>query len=157
MKKERAIKRFTEHILGRTVEIHKSPYDMSFNFGMDVFGKRPALLIPKNLDCKFSKADKKFRKNFISRCSLARGFSNATISVLHECGHWETRSIMDFDAYMDMKRKVHNMEDYMNIPWEHLATDWAICWLASPKNRKVAKQFEREYFGYGKVKASIQY
>ena len=36
MKKERAIKRFTEHILGRTVEIHKSPYDMSFNFGMDV-------------------------------------------------------------------------------------------------------------------------
>ena len=59
-------------------------------------------------------------------------------------------SIMDIVEYKKMHQKVHSQEEYMEIPWEHLATEWAICWLYSPVNRKIAKAFEKDYFGYGK-------
>ena len=84
-----------------------------------------------------SETDKAFRKDFVSRCPLARGFADVTISILHEMGHFATR-----DNFNDM-------EKYMAIPYEMLATCWAICWLMDPDNRKEAKNFERNFFGRG--------
>ena len=45
-------------------------------------------------------------------------------------------------------KKTTDQIEYMKIPWELLATDWAICWLNCPANRQLAKDFERDYFGY---------
>ena len=42
-----------------------------------------------------------------------------------------------------------DMEKYMAIPYEMLATCWAICWLMDPDNRKEAKNFEKNFFGRG--------
>lgn len=143
-----AIREFVNEVLETPVVISNVKYE-GFNFGIIISYANPRLVLPKDLNCKIGEDDKQFRNNFISRCPLARGFSHITVSLLHECGHWETRSVMDDDTYRKMRAKVSDMETYMAIPWEHLATDWAICWLSSPKNRKRAKEFERKYFGYG--------
>lgn len=149
-----AIRWFMKNVLCEPVTIAKDRMPV-FNFGMDIMNPTPRLILPYNLNCKSDEVDKLFRKNFISRCPLAQGFSNITITLLHECGHWATRSIMDVVTYDKMKDKVNGMKEYMEIPWEHLATEWAICWLSSPINRKCAKEFERRYFGYGNDKKSI--
>lgn len=143
-----AIRWFMKSVLCEPITIAKNKLSDN-NFGMDIFNSTPRLVLPYNLNCKSDEVDKMFRRNFISRCPLAQGFSNITIVLLHECGHWATRSIMDIGTYNKMKNNVSNMEEYMKIPWEHLATEWAICWLSSPVNRKYAKMFERKYFGYG--------
>lgn len=94
--------------------------------------------------------DKAFRANFVSRCPLARGFADVTISVLHECGHFATRDNFNGDVYTAQVEKAgSDMDDYMAIPYEMLATCWAICWLMDPDNRKEAKNFERNFFGRG--------
>lgn len=144
-----AIRWFMKSVLCEPVTIAKNKMS-DFNFAMDISGLTPRIILPNDLHWKSDEIDKMFRRNFISRCPLAQGFSNITIVLLHECGHWETRSIMDAVTYDKMKNKVKGMEDYMAIPWEHLATEWAICWLSSPINRKYAKEFERKFFGYGK-------
>ena len=69
---------------------------------------------------------------------------------MHECGHWATRSVMSGWEYDKAVAQVHSQKEYMKIPWEHLATEWAICWLASSFNRKMAKKFEKDYFEYRK-------
>jgi hypothetical protein len=38
--------------------------------------------------------------------------------------------------------------DHFKLHCEMIATDWAIQWLQDARNRKIAKAFEREYFGY---------
>lgn len=148
MTKLQAIRWFMKEVLEEPITIARNKMEV-FNFGMDIIHPNPRLVLPKNLNSKPDEVDKMFRRNFISRCPLAQGFSNITITLLHECGHWATRSIMDIVTYDKMKTKACDMEDYMAIPWEHLATEWAICWLSSPINRKYAKEFERKYFGYG--------
>ena len=37
-------------------------------------------------------------------------------------------------------------ESHFTLPYEIVATDWAIAWLQDPKHRKQAKAFERQYF-----------
>lgn len=143
-----AIRWFTEEVLCEPVTIARNRLP-SFNFGMDIANPTPRIVLPYQLTCEYDEIDKMFRKNFISRCPLAQGFSHITLALLHECGHWATRSIMDVVAYDKMTHKANGMMEYMEIPWEHLATEWAICWLSSPVNRKYAKKFERRFFGYG--------
>ena len=149
MTKLQAIRWFMKDVLGEPVTIARNRMPV-FNFGMDIINPTPRLVLPYSLNCKSDEVDKLFRKNFISRCPFAQGFSNITITLLHECGHWATRSIMDMFEYDKMHKKAHSQEEYMKIPWEHLATEWAICWLYSPVNRKMAKVFEQLYFGYRK-------
>lgn len=149
MTKLQAIRWFANDVLDEPITIARNKLP-DFNFGMDISNKHPRIVLPEDLNCKSDEVDKMFRRNFISRCPLAQGFSNITIVLLHECGHWATRSIMDIVTYDKMKSKANGMKEYMEIPWEHLATEWAICWLSSPINRKYAKMFERKYFGYGK-------
>lgn len=149
MTKLQAIRFFMSFVLEEKITIAKDKFEDS-NFGMDIFNSNPRVKLPRNLNFKPDECDKAFRKNFIKRCPLAQGFSSITITLLHECGHWATRSIMNIVEYEKMHQQIHSQEEYMEIPWEHLATEWAICWLYSPVNRKIAKVFEKEYFGYGK-------
>jgi hypothetical protein len=94
--------------------------------------------------------DKAFRANFVSRCPIARGFADVTISILHECGHFATRSNFNGDVYTKQTEQAgSDMDAYMAIPYEMLATCWAICWLNDPENRKEAKIFEKKFFGRG--------
>lgn len=149
MTKLQAIRFFMNYVLEDKIVIAKDKFETT-NFGMDILNPTPRLKLPRNLNFKPDTCDKAFRKNFTDRCPMAKGFSSITITLLHECGHWATRSIMDIVEYEKMHSQVCSQEEYMQIPWEHLATEWAICWLYSPINRKVAKEFERFYFGYGK-------
>ena len=97
-----------------------------------------------------SEMDKAFRKDFVSRCPLAQGFADVTISILHEMGHYATRDNFNADVYgKQVEEAGADMAKYMAIPYEMLATCWAICWLMDPNNRKEAKNFERNFFGRG--------
>lgn len=146
MTKQQAIRTFMKFVLDDKIVIARNKFNDS-NFAMDITNPIPRIVLPKNLNFKPDEADKAFRKDFVNRCSFAKGFSSITLTILHECGHWATRSIMDIIEYDKMKYTAFTQEQYMAIPWEHLATDWAICWLYSPANRKAAKAFERAYFG----------
>lgn len=146
MTKLQAIRHFTTFVLSEKVTIARDRF-MGSNFGMGILSSSPRLKLPDSLDYPPDECDKAFRKNFVERCPLARGFSSITLTLLHECGHWATRSIIDIVEYEKWHERAESQEEYMKIPWEHLATEWAICWLHSPANRKAAKAFEREYFG----------
>lgn len=149
MTKLQAIRAFTNSVLDQKIIIAKEKFEDN-NFAMGIFDDVPRLKLPKNLNFKYDNIDKSFRRNFVERCPLARGFSSITLTLLHECGHWATRSVMNIVEYSKMREDAYTQEQYMQIPWEHLATEWAICWLYSPVNRKIAKEFEKDYFGYGK-------
>ena len=101
----------------------------------------------------FGMGTKQFRKDFINRCPLGKGFATITMSLLHELGHFET-VWYDFEDYdreaeiariLSLPRGQRNWE-YFKLPDESAATDWAIDWLSKKENRIAAKQFERKFF-----------
>lgn len=147
MTKLQAIRKFVSFVCDDKVIIIRERFEGT-NFGMSISDKNPRLKIPSDLSLPSDEADKIFRKNFVERYSSAQGFANITLTLLHECGHWMTRSIADPVEYDKMVARAWSMYSYLNIPWERIATEWAICWLCSPANRKVAKAFEKEYFGH---------
>ncbi len=147
MTKLQAVRAFVSFVCDNKVVIARDKFTGN-NMGMSVFGNVPRLKLSKKPFEPMDEIDRQFRNNFISRCPMARGFSHITLSLLHECGHWATRSVIDIIQYSEMSDRATGMEEYMNIPYEHLATDWAIAWLCCPANRKVAKQFEKVFFGY---------
>lgn len=146
MTKLQAIRWFITSVLNEPTTIARDKFHCS-NYAMDISNPTPRIKLPVILDMK-DESDKIFRKDFTERCSIAKGFSHVTLTLLHECGHWATRSVMDIVEYDKMADTAPTQEEYMKIPWEHLATDWAICWLHCPANRQIAKEFERLYFGH---------
>lgn len=144
MTKLQAIREFMQYAVGEYVSISRTRFDC--NWGMIISNKTPSICIPKDLEYTPTEADKAFRKDFVRRCPTAQGFANVTLTLLHECGHWITRSAMDMIEY-DKSINVLTDEEYFSNPWEMLATQWAICWLLCPENRKIAKDFEKKYFG----------
>ena len=147
MTKLQAIRWFTNFVSCDNVIITKEKYEGT-NFAMGIGDKQPRLKLPKDLNAPYDLGDKLFRKNFVERCPMAKGFSTVTLALLHECGHWHTRSIINMNVYTKMVDKAESHNDYFNIPYERLATEWAICWLSDPFNRMMAKTFEKQYFGY---------
>lgn len=113
------------------------------NWAMDIDSPTPRLKVPKDFDYR-DEQDKAFRKDFTARCPLAKGFSDVTLTILHEFGHWYNRNVMNIVVYDAM---VQSEDNYFANPYEVLATQWAICWLLCPTNRKIAKSFEKAYFG----------
>ena len=103
----------------------------------------PLIRIPYNLT-KNDEEDKMFRADFIRRCPLGRGFSNVTLSILHEIGHHFNREEFIFAD----KVEGDTMEEHLTLPCEIVATDWAIKWLQDPIHRKIAKKFERDFRGH---------
>lgn len=146
MTKKQAIREFCSYACEAKVVFSRERYDN--NWGMDTDNKVPRLTLPRTFPSSLDDADKAFRKDFIQRCPIAQGFSYITLTLLHECGHWATRSVMDIVEYNKQEKKTSNQIEYMQMPWERLATEWAICWLNIPANRQMAKRFERNYFDY---------
>lgn len=140
MTKLQAMRKFSDTVAGEHVIFIRSE-----DWGMSVSDSHPRLLVPYDLmknDC----GDQMFRIDFIKRCPLAQGFANVTISILHEIGHHFHR-----EEYIETNEKEYNEAtgfDHFKLPCEIVATDWAIKWLQDPANRRLAKQFEREFFGY---------
>lgn len=97
-----------------------------------------------------------FRRNITMRNASMQGFADVTLVLLHELGHFETKSDVPFgydrqkaqNDYLrwggDNMRLLNLM--YFSLPDEWLATQWAINWLSNEDNRKRAKQFEHDFF-----------
>ena len=104
------------------------------------------------------KSAKLFRKFWTKREPMLKGFSDITISLLHELGHLETNDkirknfpmVMRELTMIGIESKADSYESlnhyYFIMPDEKAATEWAIKWLSKKKNRKVAKKFEKEFF-----------
>ena len=142
MTKLQAIREFADFLAEGHTIIARERYDDD-NWRMDITGQTPRLILPKNLESK-SEEDKAFREDFIARCPFAVSFSDVTLTILHEFGHWYTRNVMDMVVYSHMVGKCHN---YLTVSYEILATQWAVCWLLCSANRRVADDFENKYFG----------
>ena len=145
MTKLQAIRKFVEQITGEKVVIKKFPFNG--RWGMAVNAKEPRLYVPYDYGVEKDEGDREFRANMTDISSTAKGFSDATLSILHECGHWFNRTSFDYEAYQSMTTDVTNKE-YIRCPFEMVATLWAICWLQNKDHRKWAKEFEKNYFGY---------
>lgn len=107
--------------------------------------------------------------NFRQRCPIAKGFADITLILLHELGHQETNNKVNFakrtKEYIKGEELKKQLREYLNKglitaeeynyiinryhvkkECEMLATNWAIEWLRDPEHRKLAKQFEKEFF-----------
>lgn len=112
-----------------------------------------------NVDDLYNYTMKEFRKDFVSRCPMAKGFANVTLTLLHELGHQETNvgvwSVQDrntaeaklAERFEKGEINKHQLQiEYFRFPDETLATNWAIEWLKDAEHRKIAKIFEKEFF-----------
>lgn len=89
-------------------------------------------------------------RDMASRAEYMRGFARITKNLLHEIGHVATAiEVWEYYGLANIQRKhreCNNNIDYVTLPDEYAATQWAIDWLADPNNRKKAKAFEKEFF-----------
>ena len=95
-----------------------------------------------------------FRADFVKRYPSARGFSDVTLSLLHEVGHTMTHVFVppmkeEIKAYNKAVETIDDMQEvnrlYFALTNERMATDWAIDWLKVAENRKMAKKFEKKF------------
>lgn len=105
------------------------------------------MTIPTNLTYEPDETDILFRNDFIKRYAPAKELMDVTITILHEIGHYFTRFDYDVDEDYHLRRAAVNMSEYLHIPCEYLATDWAIAWLHNPEHWAIAKQFEADFMG----------
>lgn len=106
----------------------------------------------------FAKSSKIYRKFWIEKYPMLKGFSDITISLLHELGHLETNDKIRHSFSIDQREAaIEDLDNrslsykalnhlYFVLPDEKAATEWAFKWLAKKKNRKIAKKFEKEFF-----------
>lgn len=140
MNQIQVIRKFASYVAQEKVRISNVREEWS----IDMNCPSPRLILPEN-PMETTVDDKIFRKDFVSRCPMAQGFANITLTILHELGHHFTREVFlaqDYDAYSE----ITNWDEYLNLPCERVATDWAIAWLGDKEHRKVAKAFERQFF-----------
>lgn len=127
-----------------------------FAFG-DIDDDQAIIFVPnwKKANYKKDLGGKCFRADFVSRCPIAQGFSDVTLSLLHEVGHTMTKAFVppmkdEIDRYNEAVEKTDDMKEvnklYFALTDERMATDWAIDWLQNSDNRKMAKAFEKEFF-----------
>lgn len=139
MTRLQVVRQFASDVAGEHVTIRRNRTE----WGCCVNEIHPTLRVPKDL-MENDEQDKLFRKDFISRCPLARGFANVTLSVLHEMGHF-----FNPEAWLEQDMELYENsygEEHFQMYCEIIATNWAIEWLQNADNRKLAKAFEREFF-----------
>lgn len=137
------IREFVSYVIGKPVVIPRDRNDNNWN--ISIMTSEPRLYIPKDLNnMDNDEEDIIFRDNFIMRCPIADEFSDITLTLLHECGHWMTKSNFDPEEYEEQCAEVEDMYDYINIPCEYIATEWAINWLK--EHSQIAREFEYKYF-----------
>lgn len=138
-----AIRKFADYVAQEHVIIYRSKDD---DYEFNMWYSKPRMGIPTHLMAR-DEGDKLYRKFFIENCPMGRGFADVTISILHEIGHHFNREIFIFNTDLQEYQKAHGY-DHFNFPCEKVATDWAIEWLKDPEHRKIAKRFEKDFFGY---------
>ena len=143
MTKLQAIRWFADFVAYEHVIITRDD-----DWSCSMIDQHPRITVPYDL-MKNDEGDKLFRIDFIERCPLGRGFANVTLSILHELGHHFNREPFIFMENVKEYIEADNT-DHFKFPCEMVATDWAIEWLQDESNRKVAKAFEKDFFGYGK-------
>lgn len=143
-----AIRKFASDVAEHKVVIPRQRLHNNWAMSTCSWSDECRLKIPQNFNYKSDAIDIEFRRDFIARYAPARGFSNTTLSILHEIGHYRTRQ--EIDDWQDYKKRqrVKTQKEYMMLESERRATDWAIQWLYSAEHRRLAKQFEKEFFGY---------
>ena len=106
----------------------------------------------------WAESSKIFREYWCAKCPMLKGFSDITISLLHELGHLETNdAVREYfpihTRYLAIKGAeaiASNYKElnfiYFDLPDEKAATEWAIEWLSDAENRKITKKFEKEFF-----------
>lgn len=144
-----AVRKFAAQVAEHKVVIARQRMENNWAMCVNLFSDEIRMKVPTNFNYKPDAVDIEFRKDFITRYNPARGFSNATLSILHEIGHEKTK----WDGgcvFNDCKqrKRVKTQKEYMMLESERRATDWAIQWLYDPNHRRLAKQFEKEFFGY---------
>jgi len=105
-----------------------------------------------------SNGAKIFRACWTRRVPCLKGFSDATLALLHELGHLETNDkVREYFPYFMRELTMVGIENvatcleeanamYFLMPDEKAATEWAINWLSKKENSKKAKLFEKEFF-----------
>lgn len=143
MTKKKAIKWFIKKITNDKVKlIHGEDDDWAIHVEVPYV----RLEVPSDL-LMVTPSDNEFRDFMIGRSPIAKKFSNVTISILHELGHYYNREIYDNTPEAEYKKSLKSNEAHFNLPCELVATDWAIEWLQDKKNRKLARKFEGKFFG----------
>ena len=111
-----------------------------------------------NLDQLSHKVTKIFRSYWTEKNPMLKGFSDVTLALLHELGHFETADeIRETFTFADrtlamtaIRNNCHDLKSanytYYKMPDETAATEWAINWLSNAENRKKAKAFEKKFF-----------
>lgn len=99
------------------------------------------------------------RKSFTEKSSVAKGFANITLALLHELGHFSSQQTFEgYNRNEEMEflsmipPEIASVMYYL-LPDELSATNWAIEWLQNPDNRKLAKAFEKKFFACLEKKA----
>lgn len=152
IKVNRIINDFVNAASGKMFTIRSSRDD-----SMNYFVGDNEIIVPRwrTANYKNDIGGKLFRKDFEKRCPLARGFSDVTISILHEIGHRMTdkeipRDFRRWEALKEIEKQAKTTEEkcflYFSITDEILATNWAINWLSNAENRKTAKAFEKRFW-----------
>ena len=139
MTKLQAIRKFADYVACEHVIIPKERTEWS----MIMSDAHPRMTVPADLTL-IDENDRIFRNDFIQRCPLARGFAHVTLSILHEIGHHFNREVYIFSDIVEDENET--TEEHIKLPYEIVATNWAIEWLQDKENRKVAKAFERDFF-----------
>lgn len=160
IKCNRIIKAFLAEILFPIEVSVQMTQDASVDYGClgDVIEDEEIIIfLPNWKKTNFTKDDggKYFRQDFIRRCPMGKGFSDVTISILHEVGHAMTKSLLpeDYNREDECDKIEKNNRTYKEINFEYfrmldetLATNWAIAWLKNAEHRKQAKAFEKEFW-----------
>ena len=161
IKVNRIIKEFLEEIIILPIDIdveYENTTDVYYAVCGDVDDEDEEITVYvpnwKKADYRNDFGGQCFRKDFEERCPLAKGFSDVTISLLHEIGHTMTKDYLpddysrekEYEKVNEVKGKVAHAFAYFKMLDEVLATDWAIEWLADAENRKTAKKFEKNFW-----------
>lgn len=143
MTKLQAVRKFANIVANQKVVIARNR--ITKNWAMSQTELR--MVIPTDLEYEPEESDDTFRLDFIHRYAPAQELMDVTITILHEIGHYFTRFDYDTDEDYILRRKASTMSEYILIPCERLATDWAIAWLHDLEHWAIAKQFEADFMG----------
>ena len=157
IKVNKLIKAFITNVIPFPINLTLSWDDTPLiDYAICADGNNITVFIPnwKKADYTNDYGGKCFRKDFVDRCPLGRGFSDITISLLHEIGHAMTDADIPNNFCREVEySKIRNISDitqrmfaYFRLLDEMMATDWAIDWLQDAEHRKMAKAFEKEFW-----------
>jgi hypothetical protein len=106
-----------------------------------------------NYECLFSNSPRGavvILRDMAQRGKHMKGFSRITKILLHEIGHLATYTKVhnkySTDELVELHHHCRNNYNYIRLPDEYAATQWAIDWLKDANNRKTAKQFEKKFW-----------